>query len=331
MLRRQYKKRRNKKGGRNFFDAFSQGTSQIKEAAERAKNKGAEAAANTQQGIADFEASRKAHLQRSMIAGEYSDLAKNLMKKNIEKNPLGLAKQRQLAANLRGDDDEQKGIENSNPYLSPMKLRRRGGGKRKSRRRKKSRKRKTRRKRRGGMNPQAGDSSPPPRQQTQQTEEERRAAVRRQVDRIMSRRMAAARERERAALLAEQSKPDHLFGGAIPAPMAYKKRVDRQEISNQTELFNLMKRAKMKGDTKEQENLKKKMKKSFDRMNFWNTPEAKANKERILESQVRKAMPGIEAAIKGKTLVPRKTRQTRSASAGRKKRKKRKTKRKRRR
>ena len=32
-------------------------------------------------------------------------------------------------------------------------------------------------------------------------------------------------------------------------------------------------------------------------------------------------MPGIEAAIKAKTLVPRKTRQTRSASAGRKKRK----------
>tara|TARA_Y100000287_G_C14126084_1_gene307396 strand:+ start:145 stop:414 length:270 start_codon:yes stop_codon:yes gene_type:complete len=82
-----------------------------------------------------------------------------------------------------------------------------------------------------------------------------------------------------------------------------------------------MKRAKMRGDTKEQEKLKKKMKKSFDRMNYWNTPEAKANKERILDSQVRKAMPGIEAAIKGKTLVLRKTRQTRSASAGRKKRK----------
>ena len=328
MLRRQYKKRRNKKGGRSFLDAFSQGTSQIKAAAETAKNKGMEAAANTQQGIADFEASRKSHLQRSMIAGEYSNLAKSLMKKKIEANPLGLAKQKQLAANIRGDSLVQRMIENRNPNLSPRKLRRpnpKEGGKRKSRRRKKvrkkSRKRKTRRKRKGGMNPQAGDSSPPPRQQTQQTEEERRAAVRRQVDSIMSRRMAAARERERAALLAEQNKPDHLFGGAIPAPMAYKKRVDRQEIGNQTELFNLMKRAKMRGDTKEQEKLKKKMKKSFDRMNYWNTPEAKANKERVLDSQVRKAMPGIEAAIKGKTLVLRKTRQTRSASAGRKKRK----------
>ena len=231
MLRRQYKKRRNKKGGRNFFDAVSQGAEQWKSAATIAKNKGMEAAANTQQGFADFEASRKANLQRSMMAGEYSDLAKNLMKKNIEKNPLGLAKQKQLAANLRGDSLVQRMIENRNPNLSPRKLRRpnpKEGGKRKSRRRKKtrkkSRKRKTRRKRKGGMNPQAGDSSPPPRQQTQQTEEERRAAVRRQVDRIMSRRMAAARERERAALLAEQSKPDHLFGGAIPAPMAYKKK-----------------------------------------------------------------------------------------------------------
>ena len=260
MLRRKYKKRRNKKGGRNFFDAFSQGSSQIKAAAEKAKNKGLEAAATTQQGIADFEASRKAHLQRSMMAGEYSDLAKRLMKKNIDEriktNPIGFAKQRQLEANLR-DPTEQKMVENRNPNLSPMKLRRTRGGKRKSRRRKKSRKRKTTRKRRGGM----------------------------------------------------------------PAPMAYKKRVDRQEIGNQMELYRLMSRAKMRGDTKEQEKLKKKMKKSFDRMNFWNTPEAKANKERILQSQVRKAMPGIEAAIKAKTLVPRKTRQTRSASAGRKKRK----------
>ena len=262
MLRRQYKKRRNKKGGRSFLDAFSQGTSQIKAAAETAKNKGMEAAANTQQGIADFEASRKAHLQRSMIAGEYSNLAKSLMRKKIEANPLGLAKQKQLAANLRGDSLVQRMIENRNPNLSPRKLRRpnpKEGGKRKSRRRKKSRKRKTRRRKRRG--------------------------------------------------------------GAIPAPMAYKRRVDRQEIGNQTELFNLMKRAKMRGDTNEQEKLKKKMKKSFDRMNYWNTPEAKANKERILDSQVRKAMPGIEAAIKGKTLVLRKTRQTRSASAGRKKRK----------
>ena len=261
MLKRQYKKRRNKKGGRSFLQALQEGTGQIKAAAERAKNKGMEVAENTQQGIADFEASRKANLQRSMMAGEYSDMAKNLMKKKIEANPLGLAKQKQLAANLRGDFGVQRMIENRNPNLSPRKLRRFNpkqlGGKRKSRRRKKSRKRKTRRKRRGGM----------------------------------------------------------------PAPMAYKRRVDRQEIGNQTELFNLMKRAKMRGDTNEQEKLKKKMKKSFDRMNFWNTPEAKANKERILQSQVTKAMPGIEAAIKAKTLVPRKTRQTRSASAGRKKRK----------
>ena len=45
------------------------------------------------------------------------------------------------------------------------------------------------------------------------------------------------------------------------------------------------------------------------------------NKDAIAGFHVRKAMPGIEAAIKGKTLVPRKTRQTRNSSAGRKKRK----------
>ena len=70
MLKRQYKKMRSKKGGRNFFDAFSQGTSQIKSAAKKAKDKGMEAAANTQQGFADFEASRKANVKREMPGGE---------------------------------------------------------------------------------------------------------------------------------------------------------------------------------------------------------------------------------------------------------------------
>tara|TARA_X000000368_G_scaffold65154_1_gene46542 strand:- start:53 stop:853 length:801 start_codon:yes stop_codon:yes gene_type:complete len=259
MLRRQYKKRRNKKGGRNFFDAVSQGAEQWKSAATIAKNKGMEAAANTQQGIADFEASRKANVQRAMVAGEYSDLAKSLMKKKIEANPLGFAKQKQLAANLR-DPFEQKMVENRNPNLSPMKLRRTRGGKRKSRRRKKSRKRKrkTRRKRRGG---------------------------------------------------------------AIPAPMAYKKRVDRQEEKKQWTLNREMQTAKMKGLSEKQEEIKKKLKASFDRQAYWKTPGDAKNKDAIADFHVRKAMPGIEAAIKGKTLVPRKTRQTRSSSAGRKKRK----------
>jgi len=259
MLRRQYKKRRNKKGGRNFFDAVSQGAEQWKSAATIAKNKGMEAAANTQQGIADFEASRKANVQRAMVAGEYSDLAKSLMKKKIEANPLGFAKQKQLAANLR-DPFEQKMVENRNPNLSPMKLRRTRGGKRKSRRRKKSRKRKrkTRRKRRGG---------------------------------------------------------------AIPAPMAYKKRVDRQEEKKQWTLNREMQTAKMKGLSEKQEEIKKKLKASFDRQAYWKTPGDAKNKDAIAGFHVRKAMPGIEAAIKGKTLVPRKTRQTRSSSAGRKKRK----------
>ena len=155
MLIRQYKKRRNKKGGRNFFDAVSQGTQQWKSAATTAKNKGMEAAANTQQGIADFEASRKANVQRSMEAGEYSPLARKLMNTKIKANPLGFAKQKQIAANLRGDSFGQHMVENRNPNLSPMKrnpykLRRTRGGKRKSRRKSKkrnNRKRKTRRRR----------------------------------------------------------------------------------------------------------------------------------------------------------------------------------------
>lgn len=270
MLRRQHKKRRNKKGGRSFFDAFSQGTSQIKSAAEKAKDKGMEAAANTQQGFSDFEASRQANV-RSMVAGEYSPLAKRTMRKPIEANPLGLARQKQIAANLRGDSVGL--IENRIPNLSPMKLRRPNpkGGKRKSRRRKKSRKksrkRKTRRKRRGG---------------------------------------------------------------AIPAPMAYKKRVDKQEEKKQWTLNREMQTAKMKGLSEKQEKIKKKLKASFNRQAYWKTPGNEKNKDAIAGFHVRKAMPGIEAAIKGKTLVPRKTRQTRSSSAGRKKKSK-KTRRKRRR
>ena len=139
MLRRQFKKRRNKKGGRNFFDAVSQGADQWKSAATIAKNKSMEAAANTQKGFDDFEASRKSNVQRSMMAGEYSDMAKSLMKKKIRANPLGFARQKQIAANLRDDSFGQPMVENRNPNLSPMKLRRTRGGKRKSRR--KSRKR----------------------------------------------------------------------------------------------------------------------------------------------------------------------------------------------
>ena len=84
MLIRQYKKRRNKKGGRNFFDAvFSRSRTMEISSQQQPKIRGMEAASNTQKGLEDFEASRKANVQRSMMAGEYSDLAKSLMKKKI--------------------------------------------------------------------------------------------------------------------------------------------------------------------------------------------------------------------------------------------------------
>lgn len=110
-------------------------------------------------------------------------------------------------------------------------------------------------------------------------------------------------------------------GGAISAPMAYKKRVDRQEEKKQWTLNREMQTAKMKHNEKNQEEIKKKLKTSFNRQAYWKTPGNEKNKDAIAGFHVRKAMPGIEAAIKGKTLVPRKTRQTRSSSAGRKKRK----------
>ena len=110
-------------------------------------------------------------------------------------------------------------------------------------------------------------------------------------------------------------------GGAISAPMAYKKRVDRQEEKKQWTLNREMQTAKMKHNEKNQEEIKKKLRTSFNRQAYWKTPGNEKNKDAIAGFHVRKAMPGIEAAIKGKTLVPRKTRQTRSSSAGRKKRK----------
>lgn len=90
------------------------------------------------------------------------------------------------------------------------------GGKKKTIRKK----RKTRRKRLGGMNPQGADNNLPrqqPQAQQRQTAEEREAArvaaVQRQVNLMQSQRMAAARAREQAALIAETKKPVHLFGG----------------------------------------------------------------------------------------------------------------------
>ena len=107
-------------------------------------------------------------------------------------------------------------------------------------------------------------------------------------------------------------------GGAIPAPMAYKKHVDRQEEKNQWALNREMQAAKKTHNEKKQKEIKKKLTTSFNRQAYWQTPGNEKNKDAIAGFHVRKAMPGIEAAIKGKTLVPRKTR---SSSAGRKKRK----------
>ena len=164
MLKRQYKKMRSKKGGRNFFDAFSQGTSQIKSAAKKAKDKGMEAAANTQQGFADFEASRKANVKREMPGGELN-LFKRRSKDPFARSgkPIGQrevlnpfnpqvqteAESRQSAYDTFMDDFKKKA-----PGYRPQIAGRRKTKKR--RRKKRQRKRKTkkrklkRRKKRGG-------------------------------------------------------------------------------------------------------------------------------------------------------------------------------------
>ena len=111
--------------------------------------------------------------------------------------------------------------------------------------------------------------------------------------------------------------------GGVPAPMIYKKRVDKQEEKKQAKYYHLMKSARMRGDKQKQEELKNKMKKSFNRMNYWNTPGAQSNKEIIVNATVRKAMPEIEKSIKRGLVVPRKTR---TKSAGGKRTQKRKSK-----
>ena len=94
--------------------------------------------------------------------------------------------------------------------------------------------------------------------------------------------------------------------GAFDPISDFKKSVDKTEIKKQADLFNKMKRARIEGDTKKQEELRRHMRKSFDRMIYWKTPEAQANAARIINNKVEQAMPEINKSIRRGLLRPQK-------------------------
>ena len=67
-----------------------------------------------------------------------------------------------------------------------------------------------------------------------------------------------------------------------------------------------MKRARIEGNTEKQEELRRHMKKSFDRMIYWKIPEAQANAARIINNKVEQAMPEINKSIRRGLLRPQK-------------------------
>ncbi len=94
--------------------------------------------------------------------------------------------------------------------------------------------------------------------------------------------------------------------GAFDPISDFKKSVDKTEIKKQADLFNKMKRARIEGNTEKQEELRRHMKKSFDRMIYWKTPEAQANAARIINNKVEQAMPEINKSIRRGLLRPQK-------------------------
>ena len=94
--------------------------------------------------------------------------------------------------------------------------------------------------------------------------------------------------------------------GAFDPISDFKKSVDKTEMKKQADLFNKMKRARIEGNTKKQEELKRHMKKSFDRMIYWKTREAQANAARIIDNKLEQAMPEINKSIRRGLLRPQK-------------------------
>ena len=164
MLRRKHKKMRKKRGGAGFFDKFSSGLETVKYGIGKGVSK-------TQEGYSKAkmlgEQARQAHaneINKAREGGEYSDLAKNIMNKSvnksIRKDPVGFMsrQQREIA------DTGVTTTFDRNPLFEPVKPKRKrqfttdsnstikrklfGGGRRKRKTRRRRRKRKTRKKKR---------------------------------------------------------------------------------------------------------------------------------------------------------------------------------------
>ena len=165
MLRRKHKKMRNKRGGRTFMDAFTEGAGTIKKSTLLAKEKAEKVGEGTKSGFNAFNAGRTAAINRNIIGGEdnffdpFSTTGSNWLKKNKVEKQFG-------AYTSDGNNHEiytrptnstlpsiSKKPENKEKFEAiktvtfggrrKRKTKRRRGGKRKTRRKKK---RKTRRK-----------------------------------------------------------------------------------------------------------------------------------------------------------------------------------------
>ena len=72
MLRSKYRKRRNKKGGRSFMEAFAQGSGDLKNYANQAGDKLNRAALKTRQNLTVFENARQGAITKTgMDAGAF--------------------------------------------------------------------------------------------------------------------------------------------------------------------------------------------------------------------------------------------------------------------
>ena len=162
MLRRKHKKMRKKRGGSGFFDKFKSGLETVKIGIEEAASTTQRGYSNAQIAANQAKKNYDAEINKAREGGEYSDLAKNIMNKsvnkNIRKDPVGFMsrQQREIA------DTGVTTTFDRNPLFEPVKpkIKRQftdsnstkrklfDGGRRKRKTRRRRRKRKTRKKKR---------------------------------------------------------------------------------------------------------------------------------------------------------------------------------------
>jgi hypothetical protein len=163
MLRRKHKKMRNKRGGRTFMDAFTEGTGTIKETTLLAKEKAERVGEDTKSGFNDFNDGRTEVITRNITGGEdnffdpFSTTGSNWLKKNKVEKQFGAytsdGNNHEIYTRPTNTILQSKKPENPEKLEAietvtfggrrKRKTKRRRGGKRKTRRKKK---RKTRRK-----------------------------------------------------------------------------------------------------------------------------------------------------------------------------------------